>query len=172
VERPPLLLHLDFFDRDGDGRISLVENYRGWRRLRFGRLAAAVKALLSGYLFGGIMQRLTVDIQLIAAKRRPGNTGLYDTHGSVDSECLEKHCAHFRARNGRLTFEEVMTLLRRYSTPGRVSIGQFRSLFAVCRRMNNGARIVTEEQFRGLFDGSLLWKASAHVQTQTQAARR
>jgi hypothetical protein len=38
--------------------------------------------------------------------------------------------------------------------------------------MNNGARIVTEEQFRGLFDGSLLWKASAHVQTQAQAARR
>ena len=170
VERPALLLHLDFFDRDDDGRITLAENYRGWRRLRFGRLASAFKALASGYLFGGIMQRLTVDIERIAAKRRPDNTGIYDKHGNLDRAYLEKYCAHFRSSNGRLTFEEVMALLRCYST-GPVSVRQFRSLFSVCRRMNRGERIVTEAQFRGLFDGSLLWKASSHIEADAQSAR-
>ena len=44
---------------------------------------------------------------------------------------------------------------------GLVSRGQFRSLFAVCRRMNGEREFITREQFIGLFDGSLLWRAAS-----------
>jgi hypothetical protein len=177
AERAPLLLHLDFFDRDLDGRIGLFENYRGWRRLGYGRLAAARKTAFSAALFGWA-SGFSIYVDRLQGKRFAGNTGIYDASGSINHLRLDQYCAEFRAKGGQLDFDEVMALLRRNAASGFVSARQFKSLFEVCQRLNNGARVVTEAQFRGLFDGSLLWAAesrtsrSLHVEADTQTAGR
>ena len=160
AERAALLLHLDFFDRDLDGRIGLFENYRGWRRLGFGRLTAARKTALSAALFGWA-SGFAIYVDRLQAKRFGGNTGIYHASGSINPLRLDQYCAEFRVKGGKLDFDEVIALLRRNAASGFVSARQFKSLFEVCQRLNNGARVVTEAQFRGLFDGSLLWAAES-----------
>jgi hypothetical protein len=169
AERAALLLHLDFFDRDLDGKISLAENYRGWRCLGFPKLAALGKAALSAALFGKVLAKFAVDIERIGAKRYAHNTGLYDNAGRIDQARLAEYLAFFDAKGEPLTFDETLTLLRKLSAPGFISRSQFRSLFSVCKRLNKGAKVVTKAQFRGLFDGSLLWLAAA---TTNDAGRR
>jgi hypothetical protein len=170
VERPALLLHLDYFDRDLDGRISLAENYAGWRRLGFSKLAAAAKTALSAVLFGRLVAGLAIDVEAIGARRYARATGIYHADGSIDHDRLDHYRAAFDAGNGRLTFEETIAQLEN-SAAGSVSRGQFRSLFSVCERLNRGERIVTAAQFRGLFDGSLLWLAASAATGHRAAGR-
>lgn len=161
AERAALLLHLDFFDRDLDGAITLAENYRGWRRLGFSRLRAAVKAALAAALFGRILAGFSIDVERIGERRYARSTGIYDRAGRVDASRLEPYEAAFQAASGRLGFEQTIALVRAQSAAGAVSRGQFRSFLSICRVLNRGERVVTQAQFRGLFDGSLLWLAEA-----------
>jgi hypothetical protein len=163
AERAALLLHLDFFDRDLDGMITPAENYRGWRRLGFSGAAAAVKAALAAVLFGRIAAGLSIDVERIAERRYARATGIYDRAGALDHSRLDSYDAAFEAAGGTLSFEETRRLIDAQSSAGAVSRGQFRSLFSVCERVNRGERVVTQAQFRGLFDGSLLWLAEATV---------
>jgi hypothetical protein len=169
AERAALLLHLDFFDRDSDGKISVGENYAGWRRLGFSKLAAAAKAVSSAAIFGRILAGFAIDIERIGAKRYARGTGIYDHAGRINHARLDEYCAAFAQRKRPLTFDETMALLENNSAPGFLSRGQFKSLFSVCERLNKGAKVVTEAQFRGLFDGSLLWLAAS---TSNDAGRR
>jgi caleosin-related protein len=154
IERTALQLHLDFFDADLDGWITLGENYRGWRGLGFSGWAASVKALLSAFFFGKLRHAMAIDTTRF---RRYPSTGIFDEQGRIDEEKLKKCLQPFDAADGQLSFDAAKELTR----AGLVSGGQFRSLFAVCRRMNGNREIITKEQFRGLFDGSLLWRAAS-----------
>jgi hypothetical protein len=156
AERTALELHLDFFDADGDARITLPENYRGWRVLGFSRFSAAFKALFSALVFGGY----AIDIERIGRRRRK-STGVFDRGGALDEAQLASYLAEFDAAGGELGFEALLETLRRHSAPGVVSRAQFRSFFAVCRRMNSNRSVITKGQFVGLFDGSLLWQAAS-----------
>jgi peroxygenase len=156
AERTALELHLDFFDADGDGRITPLENYRGWRALGFSRFSAAFKALFSALVFGGY----AIDIERIG-KRRRKSTGVFDRGGAIDEAQLAPYLAEFDAAGGELGFQALLETLRRHSAPGVVNRAQFRSLFAVCRRVNSKRSVITKKQFVGLFDGSLLWQAAS-----------
>jgi len=166
TERAPLRLHLDFFDPDLDGRITLAENYRGWRGLGFSRFAAALKALFSALVFGGP----TIRLDRIRSQRY-GGTGIFDRKGRIDEARLAPYLSEFDAAGGELGFEQVFEALERHSTGGIVSRLQFRSLFAVCRRMNGDRSVVTRTQFVGLFDGSLLWLAASMPDNAGRRAR-
>jgi hypothetical protein len=164
TERPALHLHLDFFDPDLDGRITLGENYRAWRGLGFSRFGAAVKALFSALFFGWP----AIEIERIGARRHAG-TGIFDRQGAIDEACRAPYLAQFDAAGGELSFGQVLDLLERHSAEGIVSRAQFRSLFAVCKRQNGNRDVITKSQFNGLFDGSLLWQAAS---TPNSAGRR
>ena len=161
VERAALRLHLDFFDPDLDGRITLAENYCGWRGLGFARLAALWKTLLSALLFGRIGTAMTIDIARFDDKRYAGSTGIFDREGRLDEARLGAYLAEFDLAGGRLSFDETIALLDRNCAKGMVSRTQFRSLFNVCQRLNGNAKVITKAQFSGLFDGSLLWRAAS-----------
>lgn len=167
-ERPALLLHLDFFDGDLDGRITLAENYAGWRRLGMPWLAAILKALTSSLLFGSIKAGLAVDLDRLDGMRYASATRIYDAAGRIDQAKLDAYLAAFDAAGRPLEFGEVIELLNR-SSLGFVSRSQFKSLFQVCERLNKGRKVITRSQFRGLFDGSLLWLAAS---TPDNAGRR
>jgi hypothetical protein len=166
TERAPLLLHLDFFDSDLGGRITLAENYRGWRGLGFSRFAAALKVLLSALFFGGP----TIRIDRIRSQRYAGS-GMFDRKGAIDEARLAPYLHEFDAAGGELSFEQVFAALDRYSTAGMVSRGQFRSLFALCKRLNANRSVITRVQFVGLFDGSLLWRAASMTDNAGRRAR-
>jgi hypothetical protein len=165
AERTALELHLDFFDADGDGSITFMENYRGWRALGFTRLAAARKAFFAAIFFG-----LRIDIDRIAGKRYP-SSGIFRPGGGMDEGRLAPYLAEFDHAGGELSFAQVRSALERNADPGAVSRGQFRSLFAVCRRMNAGRDALTRAQFVGLFDGSLLWLAASMTNNAGRRAR-
>lgn len=164
TERPALHLHLDFFDPDLDGRITLGENYRAWRGLGFSRFGAAVKTVFSALFFGWP----TIEIGRIGAKRY-ASTGIFDRQGGIDEARLAPYLGEFDDAGGELSFEQVFDLLQRHSPKGVVSRLQFRSLFAVCKRQNGNREVITKAQFTGLFDGSLLWQAAS---TPNDAGRR
>jgi hypothetical protein len=165
VERTALELHLDFFDADGDGSIGFAENYHGWRALGFSRLRAALKAFLVGIFFG-----FRIDIDRIAS-RRYASSGVFRHGGGIDEGRLAPYLVEFDDAGGELSFAQVLSALERHSDPGLVSRGQFRSLFAVCKRMNAGRDVLTRAQFEGLFDGSLLWQAASMTNNAGRRAR-
>ena len=164
-ERTALELHLDFFDLDGDGKITLKENYRGWRALGFSRFKAALKALFAALFFG-----FRIDIDRIA-NRRYASSGIFRKDGGIDEARLAPYLAEFDDAGGELGFAQALSALERHSDPGMVSRAQFRSLFAVCRRMNAGRGVLTKAQFAGLFDGSLLWQAASMPNNAGRRAR-
>lgn len=167
TERSALQLHLDFFDADLDGRITLRENYRAWRGLGFSPLGAAVKAFFSALFFGWP----TIEIARIQA-RRYASTGIFDRRGAIDQARLAPYLAQFDAAGGELSFEQVLELLKHRSPRGGiVSRRQFGSLFAVCKRQNGNRKVITKAQFTGLFDGSLLWQAASMPNRAGRRAR-
>jgi hypothetical protein len=166
TERPALLLHLDFFDAELEGRITLSENYHGWRALGFSWRAAALKAFFSALFFGWP----TIEVGRIGAKRYT-STGIFDRHGRIDEARLAPYLAEFDAAGGEMSFEQVRDLLKRRSPNGVVSKLQFGSLFEVCKRQNGNREVITEVQFIGLFDGSLLWQAASMPNNAGRRAR-
>ena len=165
AERTALELHLDFFDADGDGAITLAENYRGWRALGFPRFKAALKVLFAVIVFG-----FRIDIEGIA-NRRYASSGVFRPGGGIDELRLAPYLAEFKDAGDELGFAQVLAALERNADAGMVSRAQFRSLFAVCKRMNAGRDVVTKAQFVGLFDGSLFWQAASMTDRAGRRAR-
>src|SRR5262245_41095022 len=90
VVRTALERHLDFFDCDSfDGRITVRENWRGWRRLGYGFFKALFGTIGAAVIFGRIRDRFAIDIARINEKRRPKSTGLYDSNGQVNETLLQ-----------------------------------------------------------------------------------
>jgi hypothetical protein len=157
--RGELKMHLDFFDKSGNEKASPKEVYEGFRATGFGPVNAAVKTGLVAVLFGKMKDGFDVDIAQIAVHRYASSTGIYDKNGRIDEAKLTSYLAAFDAKGGTLTHDEVIALLNEKGA-GTVSKGQFKSLFTVCKKMN-GDDTVNKTQFRGLFDGSLLWQAAS-----------
>lgn len=159
VKRPDLLAHLDFFDRhDGDGRICLSENYRGWRDLGYGVWKALTLTIGSAAVFGRIGDRFAIDVERIGERRPRGSTGIYGADGNVDAARLAAFAAAFdRAPGGGvLTHDELRAALAAKAALGTVPRRQFESLCLLTEKLN-GSKTVTREQFLGLFDNSLFW---------------
>ena len=165
--RPALAEHLDFFDQSpADGMITVRENFFGWRALGFGLFRAALQTLLSSVLFGRVADGFAIDIDRISEKRKRGNTGLYDANGEVDLQRMQSFLDDFdraakEAGTLAISQEEAKAIIDRRANLGMVSSGQFRSLFKVCERVNNG-RTITREQFQMLFEGTLLVYAASY----------
>lgn len=163
ARRSDLAGHLDFFDGfDGDGVISLSENYRSWRRLGFGVVKSLIQTAGSAVIFGRAADRFGIDIERIGAKRPRGSTGIYDSDGNVDQSRLAEFLTAFDERPplGVLTHDELRAALAARAHLGTVPRRQFESLCLLTARLNRSAT-VTKEQFRGLFDNSLFWTTAS-----------
>jgi len=162
--RTALERHLDFFDAESlDGRITLGENWRAWRRLGYSFFTALIGALGAAILFGRIRDGLAIDIARISEKRPQKSSGLYDSNGQVDDVLLAEYLTAFRehASHGVITQDEARAILDRKASLGWVSTRQFASLFGLCTLLNRNEKVITERQFAALFDGSLLYLAAS-----------
>jgi len=162
AKRPDLMGHLDFFDRaDGDGMITLGENYRSWRDLGFGAVKSLILTVSSAAVFGRIADGFAIDVERIAEKRPRGSTQIYGPDGNVDQARLAEFAASFDdGANGVLTHDQLRAALAVKAQLGTIPKRQFVSLFALTERIN-GSKTVTKEQFVGLFDNSLFWTAAS-----------
>jgi len=162
--RTALERHLDFFDAESfDGRITLGENWRGWRRLGYSYLRSLIGTLGAAIIFGRLRDRLAIDIARIAEKRPEKSSGLYDSNGQVNEALLAEYLTAFRehASGGVITQDEALAILDRKASLGTVSKRQFTSLFGLCTLLNRNEKVITERQFAALFDGSLLYLAAS-----------
>ena len=161
ARRPDLLGHLDFFDRrDGDGMISLGENYSGWRDLGYGVLKSLMLTLGSAVVFGRLSDGLAIDVERIGEKRPRGSTGIYGPDGNVNQARLAEFSSLFeRSASGVLTHDELKAALE-HAQLGTVPRRQFESMFLLTERLN-GSKTVTKSQLLGLFDNSLFWRVAS-----------
>ena len=159
VGRSKLAQHLDFFDSNRDGVLTIGEVFRGFRRLGFRIVPSAVKAAATVVLFGGLKNRFRIDIDEIGANRIRSSTGVYDSEGDIDVGKRAELLSEFEHRGGALSEQDLRSILQKRNI-GFVSKSQFGSLMSVCARIN-GTRTITAEQFSDLFEGTLLWQAAS-----------
>ena len=162
--RTALERHLDFFDAGRrDGRVTIRENWSGWRRLGYGFFRSLMGTAGAAVLFGRLLEGFSIDIAHIKSKRPSKSTGIYDERGEVKRDLLDEYVAEFRkhATGGFTSQDKALEIIEAKAHPGTISRRQFKSLFDLCTRLNLSEKVINEEQFRGLFDGSLLYVAAA-----------
>ena len=81
-EMTPLQRHVSFFDYNGDGTITLGEDYRGLRELGISPAPAATFALAIQTALG--FPTLTISLYDIAGDVHGSDTGVYDSQGDFD----------------------------------------------------------------------------------------
>ncbi|MCC7383758.1 MAG: hypothetical protein IT384_18095 [Deltaproteobacteria bacterium] len=187
AKRAPLEQHLTFFDPNATGQISLLDNYRGWRRLpsglsgkNFSVAAAAKQALGSWAVFsylehrnagasvmGSILGALgtggKLDIHSINASRPSGSTGIYDPQGNIDEARWAQLEAGLRTvanKDGVMSQAAAKDVLADFAKLGMIPSRQYGSFWEVTAGMNR-AETVTIDQLRWLYDGTILDRAEA-----------
>jgi peroxygenase len=92
-EMTALQRHVSFFDYDGDGYITVTEDYRGLRALGIDPLSAAAFALaINGALGTPTMgyPSLTISLYEIDDGIHGSDTGIYDSDGEVVEENFQR----------------------------------------------------------------------------------
>lgn len=176
--RTALQKHVEFFDTDYDGRITLLETYQGLRRLGLGAARSA--------LFGGVINAalgpstsrapsLTIDARHIAAGRHGSDTGVYDEEGHFVRERFDRLFARYDgAEDGALDREDLARLFEGNRTDllGHLgSMAEFGLLLSLAGEDRNGRKVLTRQRLLEFYDGSLFYKLADAVAARRAKAR-
>ncbi|MHB8797776.1 MAG: caleosin family protein [Thermoanaerobaculia bacterium] len=171
--RTPLQKHVDFFDTDRDGKITLLETYQGLRRLGLGALRSA--------LFGGVINAalgsptsgapsLTVDTNHIEAGKHGSDTGVFDESGFFVKERFDRMLARYDGDgDGALDSEELARLFEGNRTDfvGHLgSMAEFRLLLTLAGEDRNGRKVLTRRRLEEFYDGSLFHQLADEVRAR------
>ena len=172
--RTALQKHVDFFDTDGDGKITLLETYQGLRRLGLG---AARSALFGGVInaaLGSSTSRapsLTVDASHIDAGKHASDTGVYDENGRFVQRSFDRLFARYdEDGDGALDRKELSRLFEESRTDivGHLgSMAEFGLLLCLAGEDRKGRKVITRQRLGRFYDGSLFYQLADEV-----AARR
>ena len=162
--RTALQKHVDFFDSNADGRITLEETYAGLRRLGVGVLRSATFAsVINGALGPATSRALTLDIDTSRMQlgRHGSDTGVYDKKGRFSP-------ARFRALFKRhdtdgdeaLGTRELARMFSRNRTDliGHLaSRAEFGLLLQLAGERRGGRRVLSRERLEHFYNGSLFY---------------
>jgi peroxygenase len=172
--RTALQKHVDFFDADHDGRITLSDTYDGLRRLGLGRARAAAFAGVINAALGWSTSgapSLTVDAGRIHAGKHRSDTGVYDKKGRFSQPRFERLFArHDADGDGALDGEELARLCadNRVDLMGHLgSKAEFGLLLDIAGEERHGKKVLTRGRLQRFYNGSLLYQIAEEV-----AARR
>lgn len=154
--RTALQGHVAFFDRDNDGIVTVIDTYRGFRRLTYNRLLSFFGAIdihlafshptrLGFTFFPDPFFRLWVKDMHEAG--RGSHSGIYDTTGQLDNHGFEKIIGWYSwsNRNGRIG-----------------EIPEWSVLWILC--FDASIHGIWEEDIRAQYDGSTFWKIEEMAQ--------
>ena len=120
-----LQAHVDFFDRDHDGIITLTDTYIGFRRLTFNRLVSFLAAIMIHSALSYPTRLgftlvpdpfLRIWVKYIHKAKHGSHTGVYDDSGEMDQHILDKILDQYSSgkRNGQryLSGTALMNMLK------------------------------------------------------------
>jgi peroxygenase len=168
--RTALQKHVDFFDTNHDGKITLFETYAGLRRLGFGAVRSAAFAGVINAALGSSTSgapSLTVDAERIHAGKHRSDTGVYDTNGRFSLPRFRRLFARYDADgDGALDGEELGRLFadNRTDLIGHLgSKAEFGLLLHVAGEDRNGKKVLTRERLERFYNGSLFHQVAEEV---------
>lgn len=180
--RTALQLHVDFFDRDGDGIIHVSETARGLNDIGLPGgtsgawiTASAIHAGLPKTHGGGSWYRPTsIDTAIIHKGMHGSDTGAYDDDGNYDHP---KYLAIFQYDadgNDAIDTKEMKAFHagKKTADGATASKAEFVVLMLVAGEVDaqTGRKQLTRETLRSLYDGSLFHKLAATVKAEREAA--
>jgi peroxygenase len=161
-EMTALQKHVSFFDYNGDGYVTVLEDYRGLRALGIDPLTAsafatAINAALgtptSGY------PSLTISIYGIANGVHGSDTGIYDSQGRFVPEAFERLFDDWD-RNGSDGLDPAELVARTIDDADlwdlfgiTASVAEFGLLYAVAAEDGE----LTRDRMRAFYDGTLFY---------------
>ena len=156
--------HSLFFDRNGDGEISLLETYQGSRAIGFGRvlsglLAAAINVPLALATTGLWPPTLRIDVSRIHRGKHGSDTDIYNELGYFVPEEFEETFRRFdRDRDGALSLYDLVLLARcnrdLFDIFGQVfSVGELLLVYYLAAEQGK----VSREALLASYDGSLFY---------------
>ena len=176
--RTALQKHVDFFDTDHDGRITLFETYQGLRRLGLGAARSAVFGGVINAALGPSTSRapsLTVDANRINAGKHRSDTGIYDEEGHFVQRSFDRLFARYDGdQDGALDREDLARLFagNRTDLLGHLgSVAEFGLLLSLAGEERNGRKVLTRQRLEEFYDGSLFYKLADEVEARRADAR-
>lgn len=166
AQRTALQKHIDFFDRDGDGDIRVVETYQGCRALGMGRLlsagaAVAINAALGVKSGSPWHSFLTIRTDGIHHGKHEGDTGVYDADGNfVQSRFDAMFDLHDADKNDALDKPEIESMMAANGN-GKASTGsklEFGLLLKLAGEETPDGRVLTRSRLQAFYDGSLFYQ--------------
>lgn len=177
--RTALQKHVDFFDANHDGRITLAETYAGLRRLGLGGLRSAAFASVIHGALGPVTSRaltLTIDTARIQFGRHGSDTGIYDKRGRFSPgrfrALFDRHDAD---GDGALGAGELARMFSRNRTDILGHLGsraEFGLLLELAGEKRDGRSVLTRERLGHFYNGSLFYTLAEGVKSGEAAARR
>lgn len=163
--------HSQFFDLNKDGRISPLETFLGFRSLGFNLFISFCAIFLINLPFAYISQdswipdpRLYIYIKNIHRAKHGSDSGIYDRYGNFNNEKFEDIFNKFGIQHkDHLTFLEGLRMTESFRQPFDpfgwfFSKLEFAFLFILCSRPLNRSLVVSKEDVRAAYDGSLFNK--------------
>ncbi|PUZ77552.1 hypothetical protein GQ55_1G381400 [Panicum hallii var. hallii] len=156
--------HAAFFDRDGDGIVTLSETYGAFRALGFGFGVSTVSAAFINTALGSkcrpenaTSSNMDIYIENIQKGKHGSDTGSYDTEGRFVPEKFEEIFAkHAKTVPDALTSDEVDQLVQANRQPGDYAgagaEAEWRILYSLGKDKDG---LLHKDVVRSVYDGSL-----------------
>lgn len=174
TERTALQKHVDFFDSDGDGIITIGETVDGLKRLgicslKAYALGAAIHIGLEMKTRVSGQGKLGINANNIHKGKHDSDTGAYDEHGKFVAKRLNDMFTKFDLdADGALSEEEMKHMLDDQKEgfvghqASKLEFGLLMDIAGEDRDINGKAtRVLTREVFEKLYDGSLFHAIAA-----------
>jgi peroxygenase len=168
--RTALQKHVDFFDTDHDGKITLADTYEGLRRLGYGLLqsasfASVINAALGSSTSGG--PSLTIDTGRIHAGMHPSDTGVYDSKGRFSEPRFRRLFARYDADgDGAIDADDLRRLFAANRTDLLGHLGsraEFGLLLDLAGEQRDGKKVLTRDRLKRFYNGSLFYEIAEEV---------
>jgi hypothetical protein len=187
LAKPPLFRHIDFFDANKDGKLTVGEISDGLQRLGLSKLNAEVVA------FGTVAVRgpsttgkfnLQIDIANAMKSEQSGSTHIFGEDGSADPAKVEDFLTKLNP-NGKteLTQDDFAAMGKRIAeerVPGSGLIDHakraglelefklaWNGVFSAAGHTGaDGKKVLTPDDVRWFYDGSLFYRRAAEVEAE------
>ncbi|KAL7748432.1 hypothetical protein RI367_006124 [Sorochytrium milnesiophthora] len=183
--------HIEFFDRNKDGKISPLETYQGFRAIGFNIFISLLSVIIIHANFAYPTQtswipdpRLYIHIERIHKAKHGSDSETYDTEGRfVPQKFEEMFSKYAKTRPDALTGWELLAMTesnRNVMDPigwfgSKFEFGALFLLTATHEPSAKGAGrmewIVTKEKLRGQYDGSLFYVVEAEIKEKKRLAQ-